>query len=160
MSTDSPAAAKLKIAQILVVQIVPGPDRKVSLDEVEKLIGLVEKTDAFRGAQLTGKVKRVTLRDGTGLIFTSTPDAAVRCAVQISKALHRKPGLRIRMGIHDGPVGDLSDLDEFSIPEGAGFEEAVRVTECGDAGHILLTREMAGGLGLYKYLAALPATSG
>ena len=149
MPADSPTAAKLKVAQILGVQIVPGSDGKVSTADVEKLIGVIEKTDAFRGAQLTGKAKRVTLPQGVALIFTSVPDAAVRCAIQISKTL--ESGLRVRMGLHDGPVGDLSDTDEFSIPEGVGFEQALRVTECGDAGHILLTREMAGGLGLYGY---------
>ncbi|MEP7015610.1 MAG: tetratricopeptide repeat protein [Verrucomicrobiota bacterium] len=151
MPTDVHASAQLKIAQVLVVQIIPGSGKKVSLENVEELISVIEKTDAFRGARITGKAKRLTIPQGAALIFTSTPDAPVRCAIQISKALHNHPGLRVRMGIHDGPVEDLTDTNEFSTPEGAGFEQALRITEVGDAGHILLTREMAGGLGLYRY---------
>lgn len=151
MATDTSAAAKLKIAQVLAIQIVPGRDGKVSHDDVEKLIAVIEKTDAFRGAQLTGKARRFTIARSVAVVFSSTPDAPVRCAIQISKALHNHPGLQIRMGIHDGPVGDLTDTDEFSIPNGAGFTQAMRVMECGDTGHVLLTREMAGGLGMYRY---------
>lgn len=151
MSTGVSSGTKLKTAQVLGVQVVPGRDGKVSVTDVEALIGIVEKTDAFRGAQLSGKVNRFTLPQGLVLIFTSTPDAPVRCAIQITKALNNNPGLRLRMGIHDGPVGDLTDRDEFATPDGVGFKQALRIMECGDAGHILLTREMAGGLGIYRY---------
>src|ERR1051326_6069861 len=147
MPTDLLVTGKLKFAQVLAIQIVPGPNSKVSQDDVEALFAVVQKTDAFRGAEITGKARRFFIPGGLALVFTSTPDAPVRCAIQISKALQKHLQFRLRMGIHHGPVGDLSDTDEFSTPVEAGFQQAIRVMECGNADHILLTREMAGVLG-------------
>jgi TolB-like protein/Tfp pilus assembly protein PilF len=154
MSIDLHAATKFETGQVLAVQIVPPPPNtsEASVDEIEALIRIVEKTDAFRGAKVTDKVRRLPIQNGIALVFTSTPDAPVRCATQISKALGKQATLPVRMGVHRGPISDFYiDAEDISIAHGPGLERALRVTECGDAGHILLTREVAGGLGLYRY---------
>ena len=152
MSLDLLPAALREIAQVLAVQIVPtGEAPESASDGVETLINTVKKTDAFKGAQITDKVRCLRIPQGLALIFTSTPDTPVRCAIQISKAVRNCPGLRLRMGIHRGPVADFKDAEDVSSARGAGLEQALRVMECGDAGHILLTRELAATLGLYRH---------
>jgi TolB-like protein/Tfp pilus assembly protein PilF len=84
------------------------------------------------------------------LAFATTPDAPVQCAMEISKALKSKPELRVRMGIHSGPVSGLVDVNDRSNITGAGINMAQRVMDCGDAGHILLSRHIAEDLEQYR----------
>ena len=77
------------------------------------------------------------------LAFATSPDAPVQCALEISKALKSHPELRVRMGIHSGPVSGLVDVNDRSNIAGAGINMAQRVMDCGDAGHILLSRHIA-----------------
>ena len=98
--------------------------------------------------------RRQTIRlptgDGMALAFATTPDAPVQCAPEISKALKSHPELRVRMGIHSGPVSGLVDVNDRSNIAGAGINLAQRVMDCGDAGHILLSRHIAEDLEQYR----------
>jgi TolB-like protein/Tfp pilus assembly protein PilF len=84
------------------------------------------------------------------LVFATTPDAPVSCALQVSKALRSHPELRVRMGIHSGPVSGITDVNDRSNVAGAGINLAQRVMDCGDAGHILLSKHVADDLEQYR----------
>src|SRR5947208_8155236 len=84
------------------------------------------------------------------LVFSETPDAPVQCALEISKALKSRPDLRVRMGIHSGPVSAVTDVNDRSNIAGGGINMAQRVMDCGDAGHILLSKRVAEDLAQYR----------
>jgi len=84
------------------------------------------------------------------LAFYTSPEAPVLCAVEISRALKEHPRLQLRMGIHSGPVGGLVDVNERANLAGAGLNIAQRVMDCGDAGHILLSKHVAEDLEEYE----------
>ena len=87
--------------------------------------------------------------------FATTPEAPVQCAIEISKALKQHPELRVRMGIHSGPVNEIADLNEQANIAGAGINIAQRVMDCGDAGHILLSKHVAEDLEQYPQWRSL-----
>src|SRR5438552_5548268 len=84
------------------------------------------------------------------LVFATTPDAPVSCAIEISNALRSHPELQVRMGIHSGPVSGVVDVSGRSNIAGAGINLAQRVMDCGDAGHILLSKHVADDLEQYR----------
>src|SRR5437588_7141551 len=116
---------------------------------MQKLREIVRATEQFRGAEAAGKLLRLPTGDGGALVFRSSPEAPVLCALEISKALKNYPKLRVRMGIHSGPVNEISDLNEQANIAGAGINIAQRVMDCGDAGHILLSRHVGDDLEQY-----------
>jgi TolB-like protein/Tfp pilus assembly protein PilF len=104
---------------------------------------IVRGTEQFRLAEAEGKLLRLPTGDGGALVFRTSPEAPVLCALEISKALKAHPELRVRMGIHSGPVNEITDLNEQANIAGAGINVAQRIMDCGDAGHILLSRHVA-----------------
>ena len=115
-------------------------------------------TEQFRTAEAEGKLLRLPTGDGGALVFRTSPEAPVLCALEISKALKSHPELEVRMGIHSGPVNEVTDLNEQANIAGAGINIAQRVMDCGDAGHILLSTARRGRSGTLSALAALPAS--
>ena len=118
-------------------------------DQIQKLKAIVRGTEQFRLAEAEGKLVRLPTGDGGALVFRTSPEAPVLCAMEISKALKSHPELHIRMGIHSGPVNEISDLNEQANLAGAGINIAHRVMNCGDAGHILLSRHVTEDLEQY-----------
>ena len=114
-------------------------------------------TDQFRSAEAEGKLLRLPTGDGGALVFRNNPEAPVLCALEIAKALKNHPELRVRMGIHSGPVNEVTDLNEQSNIAGAGINIAQRIMDCGDAGHILLSKHVAEDLEQYPTVAAVSA---
>ncbi|HET9800288.1 MAG TPA: hypothetical protein VFP82_01250, partial [Chthoniobacterales bacterium] len=106
-------------------------------EQMEKLREIVRGTQQFRVAETQGKLLRLPTGDGGALVFRTNPEAPVSCAVEIGKELKKHPELRVRMGIHSGPVNEITDLNEQANIAGAGINIAQRVMDCGDAGHIL-----------------------
>ena len=53
------------------------------------------------------------------------------------------------MGIHSGPVNEVIDVNRRTNITGAGINIAKRVMDCGDAGHILLSKRVADDLDQY-----------
>src|SRR5438128_2044258 len=143
---------RLEIAHVLFIDIVGYSKRLI--DEQHELLGdlnqLVRNTEAFRSAETSGKLIRVPTGDGVALVFSTTPEAPVRCALEISKALRSHSELRVRMGIHSGPVSGIMDVNDRSNIAGAGINVAQRVMDCGDAGHILLSKRVAEDLEQYR----------
>jgi TolB-like protein/class 3 adenylate cyclase/Tfp pilus assembly protein PilF len=118
-------------------------------EHIRKLKEIVRGTEQFRLAEAEGKLLRLPTGDGGALVFRSSSEAPVRCAVEISKEFKRHPELRVRMGIHSGPVNEITDLNEQANIAGAGINIAQRVMDCGDAGHILLSKHVADDLEQY-----------
>jgi adenylate cyclase len=151
MSSEAPTDSHLEIAHVLLIDIVAYS--KLLIDQqtelVKELNEKVRNTEEFRAADAAGKLIRMATGDGMALAFFSSPDAPVRCALQLSEAVHQSPRLQLRMGIHSGPVDKLADVNERSNVAGSGINTAQRVMDCGDAGHILLSRRVADDLAQY-----------
>src|SRR5262250_718064 len=152
MSTEPASDLKFEIGHVLFIDIVGYS--KLLIDEqrerIRELREIVRGTEQFRLAEAQGKLMRLPTGDGGALVFRTTPEAPVLCALQISKALKTHPELRVRMGIHSGPVSEVVDLNEQVNMAGAGVNIAQRVMDCGDAGHILLSKRAAEDLGQYR----------
>ena len=143
---------ELEIGHVLFIDIVGYS--KLLIDEqrdyLHTLNDVIRRTDSFRAADAAGKLTRLPTGDGMALVFATTPDAPVSCAVEISNALLSHPELRVRMGIHSGPVSGITDVNDRSNVAGAGINLAQRVMDCGDAGHILLSKHVADDLEQYR----------
>jgi TolB-like protein/class 3 adenylate cyclase/cytochrome c-type biogenesis protein CcmH/NrfG len=153
MPTKLEPDLELQIAHVLFIDIV-GYSKLLNNEQrerLEQLCHVVRHTDAFRVAEREGKLIRLPTGDGMALAFTSAPDAPVRCALQIAKALQRHPELAIRMGAHSGPVSGMTDVNDRWNIAGAGINMAQRVMNCGDAGHILLSKRVAEDLAQYRH---------
>jgi TolB-like protein len=153
MSTELEPDLQLEIAHVLFIDIVGYS--KLLINEQHERLGelnqIVRSTDAFRVAETDGKLIRLPTGDGMALAFATTPDAPVRCALQVSKAVQSHPELKVRMGVHSGPVSGMTDVNDRSNVAGAGINMAQRVMDCGDAGHILLSKRVAEDLGQYRH---------
>jgi adenylate cyclase len=145
---SAPTDSHLEIAHVLFIDIVAYS--KLLIDQQTELIKLlneqVHSTEEFRSAEAAGKLIRIATGDGMALAFFTSPDAPVRCALQLSEAIRQSPRLQLRMGIHSGPVDQLADVNERSNIAGAGINTARRVMDCGDSGHILLSGRVADDL--------------
>src|SRR5436305_10756283 len=116
---------------------------------LKKLKEIVRGTEEFRAAKAEGKLLTLPTGDGGAIVFRTSPEAAVLCAMEISRELKHHPQLRVRMGIHSGPVNEVTDLNEQANIAGAGINIAQRVMDCSDAGHILLSKRVADDLEQY-----------
>jgi TolB-like protein/class 3 adenylate cyclase/Tfp pilus assembly protein PilF len=152
MPAETKKEIGLEIAHVLFIDIVGYS--KLLIDEqrdyLHTLNEVVRETESFRAAEAAGKLTRLPTGDGMALVFATTPDAPVSCALQISKALRSHPEVQVRMGIHSGPVSGITDVNDRSNVAGAGINLAQRVMDCGDAGHILLSRHIAEDLEQYR----------
>jgi len=151
MPSDSPSNVKFEIGHVLFIDIVGYSKGLINeqSDSLQELKEIVRGTEQFRLAEAEGKVLRLPTGDGGALVFRNTPEAPVLCAMEIAKALKDHPELRVRMGVHSGPVNEISDLNEQANIAGAGINIAQRVMDCGDAGHILLSKHVADDLEQY-----------
>src|SRR5438552_3619826 len=142
---------KFEIGHVLFIDIVGYSKLLINeqSEQIQKLKQIVRGTEQFRLAEAEGKLPRLPTGDGRSLVFHTTPEAPVLCATEISKELKKYPELRVRMGIHSGPVNEITDLNEQANIAGAGINIAQRVMDCGDAGHILLSKHVAGDLEHY-----------
>jgi len=151
MPPESSAEVKFEIGHVLFIDIVGYSKLLINQqsEQLETLRKIVRATEQFRAAEAEEKLLRLPTGDGGALVFRNTPEAPVLCALEISKELRNHPELRIRMGIHSGPVNAVTDLNEQANIAGAGINIAQRVMDCGDAGHILLSRHVAEDLEHY-----------
>src|SRR2546429_8389683 len=149
---SSEADVKFEIGHVLFVDIVGYSKLLIheQSEQLQKLREIARATEQFRVAEAEGKLLRLPTGDGGALVFRDNPEAPVGCALEISKALKNHPDLRVRMGIHSGPVKEVTDLNEQANIAGAGINTAQRVMDCGDAGHILLSKRVADDLAQYR----------
>lgn len=152
MSAETKAAVQLEIAHVLFIDIV-GYSRLL-ISEQSELLGVlnnaVREAGESRSAEADGQLVRLPTGDGMALVFRHSPEQPARCALEISQALKDYPKLQVRMGIHSGPVNEVADVNERANIAGAGINIAQRVMDCGDAGHILLSKHVAEDLQHYS----------
>src|SRR5204863_1868108 len=147
----SEADVKFEIGHVLFIDIVGYSKLLIheQTEQLQKLREIARATEQFRAAQAEGKWLRLPTGDGGALVFSDSPETPVACALEISKALKNYPNLRVRMGVHSGPVKEVTDLNEQANIAGAGINMAQRVMDCGDNGHILLSKRVADDLAQY-----------
>src|SRR4029077_7347767 len=117
---------------------------------VEELNRIVRASEQFQRAEAASRLIRIPTGDGMALVFYTSPEAPAQCAVEISRALKEHPRLQLRMGIHSGPVSGVVDVNNRPNLTGAGINVAQRVMDCGDGGHILLSKHVAEDLEEYE----------
>jgi TolB-like protein/Flp pilus assembly protein TadD len=151
MSSQSSSELKFDIGHVLFIDIVGYSKLLLAeqSDQIQTLREIVRGTEQFKKAEVEGKLLRLPTGDGGALVFRNSLEAPVLCALEISKALKSHPDFKVRMGIHSGPVNEITDLNEQANIAGVGINMAQRVMDCGDAGHILLSKRVADDLEEY-----------
>ncbi|MEY2538985.1 MAG: hypothetical protein QOG67_2725 [Verrucomicrobiota bacterium] len=151
MPTGQSSEVKFEIGHVLFIDIVGYSKLLINeqSEQIQLLKEIVRGTEQVRLAEVEGKLLRLPTGDGGALVFRNNPEAPVLGALEISRALKNHPELRLRMGIHSGPVNEVTDLNGQANIAGAGINIAQRVMDCGDAGHILLSKRVAGDLEQY-----------
>src|ERR1700731_92732 len=153
MSAELPPDLEPEIAHLLLIDVVGYSKLLVNdqVDSLQQLNRIVRSTDCFRAAEAKDKLIRLPTGDGMALLFFESPEQPVRCALEIAQALQNQPAIQVRMGIHSGPVNQVPDVNARINIAGAGINVAQRVLDCGDAGHILLSKHIADDLGQYRH---------
>jgi class 3 adenylate cyclase len=153
VSTEVKKEIELEIAHVLFVDIVGYS--KLLINEQRRLLDILNRmvraTDQFRNAEANGRLITIPTGDGMALVFYNTPEAPVECALELSRADKAHPELELRMGVHSGPVSGVMDVTGRANLAGAGINIAQRVMDCGDAGHILLSKRVAEDLDTYGH---------
>src|ERR1700704_2131088 len=145
MPEEPKANQRLEIAHVLFIDIVGYSTRLTDEQQglVDQLNQVVRSSDEFNKAAATGRLKKIPTGDGMALIFYNSPEQPIECAVEISRVLRHHPDLPVRMGVHSGPVSAVTDVNDRVNAAGVGINLAQRVMDCGDAGHILLSKRVA-----------------
>src|SRR5215510_12289682 len=145
MAAEVKKEIELEIAHVLFLDIVGYS--KLSVNEqhaqVEQLAEIVRLSEQFRKAEAAGRLLKIPTGDGMALVFYKSPEEPAHCAVEISRALKGNARMQVRMGIHSGPVSGVVDVTERTNVAGGGVNIARRVMDCGDVGHILLSKHVA-----------------
>ena len=153
MSAEVKKEIELEIAHVLFIDIVGYS--KLLINEQRTLLDMlnriVRETEQFQNAEAAGKLIKIPTGDGVALVFYKSPETPVECALEISRAVKQHPELKLRMGVHSGPVSGVVDVNERANVAGGGINTAQRVMDCGDAGHILLSRHVAEDLEQYGH---------
>ena len=151
MTSEASSDIDLEIAHVLFMDIVGYS--KLQTDRQSELLNelntVVRETEQFKSAEAASKLIRLPTGDGIALVFFTNPEAPLKCAIQISQRVRNDPELALRMGIHSGPVSGVTDVNDRSNVAGAGINTAQRVMDCGDGGHILLSKRVADDLAQY-----------
>jgi TolB-like protein/class 3 adenylate cyclase/Tfp pilus assembly protein PilF len=153
MAAEIKKEIELEIAHVLFTDIVGYSKLPIHQQRavVECLNEIVRGTDEFQAAETAGRLITIPTGDGITLVFYHSPEAPVECALEISRALKKHPELQLRMGIHSGPVSGVIDATGKANVAGAGINMAQRIMDCGDAGHILLSKHVAEDLEEYPH---------
>ena len=151
MSTEPKKEIQLEIGHVLLSDIVGYSKLLINEQRAlrDALNQIVRRTEEFQTAEAAGRLIKIPTGDGMGLVFYKSPEEPVECALEISRALKGYPNLQLRMGVHSGPVSGVIDVNGQTSVAGAGINMAQRVMDCGDAGHILLSKHVADDLEQY-----------
>ena len=142
---------RLQIGHVLFIDIVGYSKLLVNEQSglLRELNELVSGTHEFREVEAQEKLIRLPTGDGMALVFRTDPEAPAQCALEIARALKEHRRIELRMGIHSGPINEVVDVNQRQNIAGAGINMAQRVMDCGDAGHILLSKRVADDLEQY-----------
>src|SRR3977135_1585960 len=160
---DGQKEIQFEIGHVLFIDIVGYSKLLINeqSEQIQTLRKIVRGTEQFRLAEAEGKLVRLPTGDGAALVFRTNVEAPALCALEITRELQKHPGskekpqLRLRMGIHSGPVNEVVDLNEQANIAVAGINIAQRVMDCGDAGHILVSKRVADDLAHYSQWGSL-----
>src|SRR5438105_5835341 len=136
--------SRLQIGHVLFIDIVGYSKSLVNQQSelLRELNGVVSGTRQFCESEAQQKLIRLPTGDGMALVFRDSPEAPAQCALEIARALKEHPRIALRMGIHSGPVNEVTDVNQRQNIAGAGINMAQRVMDCGDAGHILVSKHV------------------
>src|SRR6266550_4449714 len=151
MPTEIKKKIELEVVHVLFLDIV-GYSRRLTNEQqtlIDQLNQVVRSSEEFQSAEAAGRLIKIPTGDGMALVFYKSPAQPVECALEISHALKTHPELRVRMGVHSGPVSAVTDLNDCTNAAGIGINMAQRVMDCGDAGHILLSQRVDEDLAQY-----------
>jgi TolB-like protein/Flp pilus assembly protein TadD len=143
---------KFEIGHVLFMDIV-GYSKKLINEQSEllrELNKIVRGTAQFQAEHAKGKLVSLPTGDGMALVFRGSAEAPVQCALEISQALKDHAEIELRMGINSGPVNKFADVNKRANISGGGINMAQRVMDCGDGGHILLSKRVAEDLVQYR----------
>src|SRR5437899_390197 len=148
MTPEGESRPKVEIGHVLMLDVVEYSTLLITEQSriMSELKRIVRSTARLQQAEANGKLVCVPTGDGMLLVFFNEPEAPIVCAMEISAAIKNHPEIRLRMGIHSGPVNQVLDVNERANVAGAGIDMAQRVMDCGDAGHILLSKRVADDL--------------
>ena len=153
MAAEVKKEIQLEIAHVLFIDIVGYS--KLSINEqraaIDELTQAVRASEQFQNAEAAARLIKIPTGDGMALVFYKSPEEPVECALEISRALKDHPKIQLRMGVHSGPVSGVIDVNGQANLAGAGLNMAQRVMDCGDAGHILVSKRVADDLGEYEH---------
>ena len=153
MSIEIKKEIQLEIAHVLFVDIVGYSkfsinDQRAAIDELTQA---VRTSEQVQNAEAGARLIKIPTGDGMALVFYKSPEEPVECALEIARALTDQSKIKLRMGVHSGPVSGMIDVNGQANLAGAGLNMAQRVMDCGDAGHILLSKRVADDLGEYEH---------
>src|SRR5438094_5604830 len=153
MSTEIKKKIELEVVHVLFLDIV-GYSKRLTNEQqtlIDQLNQAVRTSEQFQNAEAAARLLKIPTGDGMALVFYKSPEEPVECALEISRALKDHPKIQLRMGVHSGPVSGVIDVNGQANLAGAGLNMAQRVMDCGDAGHILLSKRVADDLGEYEH---------
>src|SRR5262249_45826320 len=153
MAAEVKKEIQLEIAHVLFTDIVGYSKLPINQQRalVERLTEIVRGTDEYKAAETAGRLITIPTGDGITLVFYDSPETPAECALEISRALKKHSELQLRMGVHSGPVSGVIDATGKANVAGPGINIAQRVMDCGDAGHILLSKHAAEDLEEYPH---------
>src|SRR5438132_3761729 len=153
MPSEIKKEIKLEIGHVLFMDIVGYSKLLINEQRArrETLTQIVRGTETFREADAKGNLIKSPTGDGVALVFRGSPEEPVECAIEISRALKTHPELPLRLGVHSGPVSAVVDVNDATSVAGAGINMGQRVMDCGDAGHILISKHVAEDLEQYAH---------
>src|SRR6266852_1537214 len=144
-SSQRSQAPPMEIAHVLFTDVVGYS--KLPMDEQQRVLRrlqtLVRETAEYCVACTQDKLISLPTGDGMALVYFGEPESPVRCAVELSQALSKNTEIKLRMGINSGPVYRVADINTNRNVAGPGINMAQRVMDCGDAGHILVSKSVA-----------------
>src|SRR5437588_12195737 len=151
MPTEIKKEVTLEIVHVLFLDIV-GYSKGLTDEQqalIDQLNQVVRSSAVFQKAERADRLIKIPTGDGMALIFYNSPEQPVECALEISRELTGFPEMLVRMGVHSGPVSAVTDLNDRTNAAGIGINVAQRVMDCGDSGHILLSKRVAEDLQQY-----------
>src|SRR5215470_6791405 len=153
MAAEVKKEIQLEIAHVLFTDIVGYSKLPINQQRalVERLNKIVRGTDEYQVAETAGRLITIPTGDGITLVFYDSPETPAECALEISRALKKHPELQLRMGVHSGPVSGVIDATGKPNVAGGGINTAQRVMDCGDSGHILVSKHVAEDLEEYPH---------
>jgi class 3 adenylate cyclase len=151
---ESESNLRLEIGHVLFIDLV-GYSKLLIEEQRERLGQLTEIVLATAQVREAPDEQLISLPtgDGMALVFRNSSEEPAHCALEIAEPLKKHPEIPVRMGIHSGPVSEMSDVSGRTNIAGAGINMAQRVMDCGDAGHILLSQHVAENLAQYRQWA-------